>query len=204
MKPGSRYRRGHNSRRKEHREQLVAMNRSPEQRARVSKRIHKFEDPTGMVSARLTVLRELPHRKGERRRVECKCSCGQVTVTFLTLVKSGRVKSCGCLRFEAPANVTHGQKGTRLYRIWTGMKTRCLNPAVVEYPRYGGRGIGICPEWLEFEGFYEWALASGYREHLTIDRIDNDGDYEPSNCRWATYKQQANNRRNNRRKEIAA
>ena len=93
--------------------------------------------------------------------------------------------------------VKHGLSGSRLYYIWKGMRQRCMNPKCKNYPRYGGRGITICPEWDDYENFYEWALSSGYNESLTIDRINVNGNYEPNNCKWSTAKEQANNRRTN-------
>lgn len=93
----------------------------------------------------------------------------------------------------------HGGKGTRLYNIWCGMKNRCYNKKDTHYPRWGGRGITICPEWLlDFDNFQKWAMDNGYTEDLSIDRIDNNGDYCPDNCRWIPMSEQNNNQRSNR------
>lgn len=128
----------------------------------------------------------------------CECECGNKTIVRASSLLTGDTKSCGCLRNETLLHETHGMSDTRLYRIWNGMKDRCYNKNAPEYDNYGGRGITVCKEWLDdFMNFYNWAMANGYRDDLTIDRKDNDKDYCPENCRWATYKMQSNNKRNN-------
>lgn len=140
---------------------------------------------------------------------KCKCECDTVRDVRATVLITGRSKSCGCLGRENAAKVTtthghtRGNRCSRLYNIYSSMKGRCLNPNVTNYHRYGGRGIKVCEEWINsFESFCDWALANGYTDELTIDRINNDGNYEPGNCRWATRKEQVQNRRNTRRDVI--
>ena len=152
-------------------------------------------DLVGAVFGRLRVLCFVGLNKDMRAIWRCACDCGETTTVISSNLTKGSTKSCGCLRLVKGQNMTHGGKGTRLYRIWSGIKNRCLNENEPAYPRYGGRGIRICDEWLDFAIFREWSLGAGYKDNLSIDRKENDGNYEPTNCRWATAKEQAHNRR---------
>lgn len=148
---------------------------------------------------RLTVVAEV-EGSSYSRRILCKCDCGKNKIVDLVKLLNGNTKSCGCLKKELriKQNTTHGLTNHPLYTVWNSMKGRCMNPKDPSYRNYGARGISICDEWLDFRCFYEWAMASGYTKGLTIERINNDGDYCPENCCWIPREEQSANRRMNR------
>ena len=158
----------------------------------------KFIYLTGQRYGRLTVI-GLDGRNNQGHNMwKCRCDCGNFSRVSVGSLRSGSIKSCGCLQRErtSEASRTHGMSKSRLYNIWRGMKRRCTNPRSAQYSNYGGRGIKVCDEWMKSSSaFFEWAMNNGYRDDLTIDRIDNDGDYEPNNCRWTTMQVQARNSR---------
>jgi hypothetical protein len=135
----------------------------------------------------------------------CRCDCGNSVRVAVNNLRSGNTLSCGCVQRERSSVTlsamrrTHGQGHTKLYYVWGAMRRRCLVPSTPGYHRYGGRGITVCDAWLgSFEAFRNWAESSGYREGLTLERKDTNGNYEPGNCTWATYQSQARNTRRNR------
>ena len=155
---------------------------------------HKLEDHIGVQYNRIVITGEAPRTKKDKEW-SYKCICGNIGQARAGHLINGNVKSCGCLHSEVSrenvkkasasplcgSNGTHHMYGTRPYRIWVGMKTRCNNCKVREYPDYGGRGITYCEKWEYFEGFWE-DMSEGYSDNLTIDRTDTNGNYEKTNC----------------------
>lgn len=162
-----------------------------------------YKDLTGQTFERLLVLERAENKNG-RVAFLCKCNCGNVTVVTSRNLIRGITKSCGCLHKEQliarnKSCITHGDGHTRLYSIYNCMKYRCYNKNGHEYKNYGGRGIAVCIEWLtNYNLFKSWALSHGYRDDLTIDRIDVNKDYSPDNCRWITKQEQSYNRTDSR------
>jgi hypothetical protein len=155
----------------------------------------------GMVFGKLTILScDGPGPEGAIWWT-ARCECGNMKSARGADLKRGFVVSCGCWNSHVLSErcTTHGWSKTRIYRIWQAMKDRTGNPAASRYSYYGGRGIKLCDEWFEFTVFRDWALANGYSDKLSIDRIDNDGNYESTNCRWADQRTQVLNRRKMKR-----
>lgn len=152
-------------------------------------------DITGQRFGRLTVIKPV-ESKNKLTRWLCMCSCGKQVIVATRSLRRGDTRSCGCLHTEISKmlHLTHGKTNTRLHNIWSGMKERCYNQNCEKYHLYGGRGVSICDEWKNsFETFYSWAITNGYKEGLSIDRIDNQKGYFPENCRWLTQAEQMRN-----------
>lgn len=166
------------------------------------KRTYYYKDLTGDKFGHFTVIERAGTNKYGNALWRCLCDCGKVKILPGGKLTSGRSTNCGCKTTEIKAKIasrhgiTSGSK-PRTFTIWCGMKARCNNPKNASYKNYGARGIKVCNEWLTFENFHNWAIKNGYSDKLQIDRIDNDGDYEPSNCRFVTVKENMRNKRNN-------
>lgn len=166
-----------------------------------------FINLQGQRFGRLTVLSRGENDHSGLIRWKCLCTCGAEVLVRSQDLRRGRQVSCGCWKDEQTTkrNQKHEKSGTRLHRIWKNMKSRCYNSKVADYKNYGARGVTICEAWKEnFSAFYTWALSHGYTEHLTIDRINVNGGYEPCNCRWVTRAEQNRNKRKNTKREGGA
>lgn len=164
--------------------------------------MYKHNDLTGMRFGNLTALKEVGRSKDRHILWECICDCGKTVIVQSNRLTGNHTKSCGCIQKDAVTK--HGdcrvKQKSRLYIVLRSMIARCEHPNRKEYAYYGGRGIKVCQDWKKYESFKEWAFANGYDENAdfgkcTIDRINVDGDYEPSNCRWVDMATQNRNKR---------
>lgn len=162
-----------------------------------------IKDLTGKRFGRLTVLGIAYKTKHSDVYWRCKCDCGTIKNVLVSNLNSGNVKSCGCYMKDRikETNSTHGCTKKRIYKIYRGILNRCKTTRQKDYKNYKGKGIEVCEEWANkesgFLNFYEWSMSNGYSDDLTIDRINSNGNYEPSNCRWATMLVQLNNTNRN-------
>lgn len=150
--------------------------------------MREVNDLTGKRFGRLVVMKRSGSKNGNAAW-ECLCDCGKSSVVKSNNLTSGTTQRCGCLERELRVErmTTHGRSKDRLYKIWESMKKRCYYQKHEAYKSYGGKGVIVCEAWrFDFQAFYDWALANGYRDGLTIDRINVNGNYEPSNCQWLT------------------
>jgi len=149
-------------------------------------------DYTGQKFGSLLVIKRLPQEPYTKAKYMCICDCGNETIVSGSNLVTGHAESCGC------KVIKHGlAHKERLYNIWVGMRQRCRDKNSKDYPNYGGRGISVCSEWNDYLTFRKWALENGYQDNLSIDRINSDGNYKPSNCRWESYINQNNNKTDN-------
>lgn len=165
----------------------------------------KYIDLIGKRFGRLKVIEQAESNKQHATCWKCLCDCGNYHIVSTGNLNKGNVRSCGCLHIELSKerNTTHGKTKTRIYRTWINMISRCEDVNHKSYKHYGGRGIYVCKSWRNnFQNFYDWAMLNGYADNLTIDRKNNNGNYDPDNCTWNTSKEQCNNRSNNRIVEL--
>lgn len=155
--------------------------------------MQKILDLTGVRFGRLTATSRHTRPGCRKSFWTCICDCGKETSVFIGNLRSGSIKSCGCLRLEILDRTTHGLSATPEYEVWTGMIDRCMNQECEKYADYGGRGIRVCERWLDVRNFY--ADMAPRPEGLSLGRRDNDGDYTPDNCRWESWDEQRNNKR---------
>lgn len=159
---------------------------------------------TGLRFGRWRVLYRNGTVKGRGNTLwRCRCDCGTERDVVGVTLNSGASTSCGCLAVEnmRKSKIKHGLAGSRLHSIWKNMRRRCLVPTNPSYANYGGRGITICDEWSDFGAFHQWAMSSGYRDDLTIERVNVDKGYSPSNCTWITRGEQNHNQRRTARRK---
>lgn len=155
----------------------------------------RLKDITGQRFGRLTVIEQAESKNNHARWV-CKCDCGNKRIVYGSSLFSGETKSCGC--WNKDKMLKHNLTDTKLAHIWSQIKQRCFQKNCKAYKNYGGRGITVCDEWKnDFLTFYNWSIKNGYKENLSIDRIDNDGNYCPENCRWVEDDTQRRNKRTN-------
>lgn len=163
----------------------------------------KFIDLTGERFGKIVVMGRIKKEGSKKTLFKCICDCGKEKIFQSDDLRRGKIKSCGCWKSQhmkkiGKENTKHGMTNSRLYNIWHGSKERCQNKNSKDYKNYGGRGIRMCHEWENsFQNFYDWAISHGYKENLTIDRINVNGDYCPGNCRWVDIKTQNQNKRKN-------
>lgn len=160
-----------------------------------------FIDMTGQTVGEWTVIKRVENGKNGSARWLCRCTCGKERIVEGGTLRAGRSNSCGHY-YRSRGNLKHGGRWTKLYMVWDSMRARCNTTTNKDYENYGGRGISVCSEWDDFVVFRKWAMSNGYKQGLSIDRIDNDGNYEPSNCRWATAHEQRINQRPRKRRNM--
>lgn len=164
-----------------------------------------FIDLSGERFGSLVTLKRVENNKNNDVQWLCQCDCGKTLIVTTQSLRNGRTKSCGCYKQKCVENMKtcDGESDTKLHRVWCNIKTRCTNPNYDKYKYYGGKGVKMCDEWQHsFLAFKKWCYENGWDESLEIDRIDNNGDYSPDNCRCITHKANCRNRSTSRKYEI--